>query len=77
MCFTITVRSLAIVILWAIGLVVAVLDALFAYPLTALAVVIVGAAATVSVRAQIDKYAANWQAAYGAGREVAKVRQMR
>lgn len=77
MCFTITVRTIFVGLLWVAGIVVSVLDALTETRLTALAVALMIGAATLSVLSRVDRYAASWETAYDAGREVAKVRQLR
>lgn len=77
MCFTITMRGIFVAALWALGVAVAALDAVLEPRLTALAVAPMIGAATISVRGRVDRYAANWETAYDAGREVARVRQMR
>lgn len=77
MCFTITVRTIFIAALWTAGISVSVLDAVTETRLTALAVALMISAATLSVLARVDRYAASWEMAYETGREVASVRQMR
>lgn len=77
MCFTITVRTIFTGLLWAAGVGVSVLDAMAEPRLTALAVALMIGAATLSVLGRVDRYAANWETAYDAGREVSKVRQLR
>lgn len=77
MCFTVTIRSLIIAKLWVTGIVVAVLDAFYEPHLAALSIGFMIGAATLSVKGCVDKYAANWETAYGAGREVTKIRQVR
>lgn len=77
MSITITLSSIAITTMWVVGVVLAVLDVIYPPPLTALSMGFMIGAGTLSVRKCINRYAANWETAYGAGREVAKVRQMR
>jgi hypothetical protein len=77
MSFTITMRGIIVSALWVAGVVAAVLDALYAPRLAAVTMVCVSIAATLSVRGSIDRYAANWEAAYDAGREVTRIRQRR
>ena len=77
MSITITARSAAVVALWLAGFTVAVFDIFQPAQYGALSIALTLVAATATVRGCIDKYAANWEAAYGAGREVSRVRQMR
>lgn len=77
MSFIVTWRSLFIAKLWVTGIAVAVFDAFWAPPLAAVAIAFMVGAATLSVLGRIDKYAANWETAYGAGREVTQLRQRR
>jgi len=75
--FTVTLRSIIVSTLWATGVAVAVLDVVYPPELTALSMAFMISGASVSIRGRIDKYAADWKAAYGAGREVAQVRKIR
>lgn len=75
MCFTVTMRSLVIAALWTCGIAIAVLAAVYPVRLSALAIAFMLAAATLSIRGYIAKYAADWEAAYDAGREVTRLRQ--
>lgn len=77
MSFTITLRGMAVGLLWLAGTGLAVANVIHPTTLAPLAIVCACAAATLSVLARIDRYAANWETAYDAGREVSKVRQMR
>lgn len=77
MSFTVTLRNLIVACIWIGGIALAVFDAFHGLDLAALSIALMVVAATASVRSCIDKYAANWEAAYGAGREVARVRQLR
>lgn len=75
MCFTITGRGLTVAMLWAVGIALALLDAFYPPPLAALSIGFMVGAATLSVRGSIDNYAANWETAYSAGREVTRLRE--
>lgn len=77
MSFTVTLRSLIVAVLWVAGIAVAVFDAFYPPALAALSMAFLVVAATLSVRGRIDRYAANWEQAYGAGREVTRLRQSR
>ena len=77
MSFTITLRSAVVGLLWVVGIVLAILAATIRPSVGALAMAFTVGAATLSVLARIDAYAASWETAYEAGREVSKVRRMR
>lgn len=77
MCLVVTWRGLLTAAFWVAGAAVAVAHALYMHNLSAAAAVLSIIAATLTIRGCINRHAANWEAAYGAGREVAKVRHMR
>lgn len=72
---TITLRGVVAAALWVSGAAIAILDIVAPPDLGAVAMMFAVMAATLTVRSCIDKHAANWEAAYGAGREVARLRQ--
>lgn len=76
-CIVVTLRSIIVTTMWVVGVAVALADIVYPPNLAALSVAFTVGGATLSVRGRIDKYAADWTTAYGAGREVAQVRQIR
>lgn len=77
MTFTITAHSVAVTLLWLAGLAFAVVDVIYVPDWAALSTAFLIAAATLTVRRRVDKYAADWTRAYEVGRDEGKVRQMR
>lgn len=76
-CITIAVHSLIVAACWIAGLAFAVVDVIYTPDWAALSTAFIVAAATMTVKRRVDKYAADWQTAYEAGVESAEVRQIR
>lgn len=74
---TITLHTLAVVILWIVGVGLAVTNAFIGPDLGALAVAFLVGGATLAVHGRLERHDAEWSTAYEAGKEVARVRQLR
>lgn len=77
MTLTITGHAVVVALCWIAGLAFAVVDVLYVPDWAALSTAFLIAAATLTVRRRIDKYATDWTRAYEVGRDEGKVRQMR
>lgn len=74
---TVTLHTVVVVICWIAGLSLAVANAFVGPDLGALAVAFLVGGATLAIHGRLERHDADWTTAYEAGKEVARVRQLR
>lgn len=77
MSVTVSVHGVIVVVLWTVGAVLAVLDALSPHSFGALAHLFVAGGATLYLAGRLERVANGWLMAYRAGREVTRLRPPR